>query len=218
MTGKELEIMHYLNILKEQSHCLDKQVACVIVDKDDKIVAQGVNEIIACDKNCHDKKNRTCEVTHAEVVACNRIDKFRSGPFRMYVNLFPCVPCQETAERFGIEEIVVFGPQHKEQVFENIRIEHNLYNELYRLNGRDKQLSVAQGELAELITAISDFFYREDKGMNIVEFVDEIVDVELMLEQIKMIAWEENSELYNWLREIRNYKYLRLLDYINKKR
>jgi deoxycytidylate deaminase len=216
MERRDLEIMHYLNVLKEQSKCLDKQVAAVIVNRHGEMVAEGVNTIIACDKNCHDKENRICEVIHAEVVACANLDKLEPGPFTMYVNLFPCVPCQQTAERYGVEEIVVFGPQHKDQVFSNIRLEPNLYAELLNHNGPNKQLSVAQGELAELITAISDFFHRPDKEMTIVQFMDEVVDVELMLEQIKLIAWNRDPEAYNWLREIRTYKYGRLLDFINK--
>ncbi|KKK65668.1 hypothetical protein LCGC14_2971820 [marine sediment metagenome] len=62
----ELHFANYLNRLKEQSQCLDKQVACIVVDELDRIVSHGINEIVECDKKCHDKENRICVFRHAE--------------------------------------------------------------------------------------------------------------------------------------------------------
>lgn len=211
------EIMHYLNKLKEQSECLDKQVACVIVDMRGKIIAQGVNEVLACDRNCHDKENRICRVVHAEVVASMNINRASAmEPLTAYVNLFPCVPCQKVLASL-VNGIVVFGPQHKDQVFNHIRLEPNMHHELIEANGRDKQLSVAQGELAELITAISDFFYRTDKLMPTEELADEIVDAELMIDQVKRLLWVEDPETYNILRDVRMKKFAGLVDKLKRK-
>ena len=41
--------------------------------------------------------------------------------------------------------------------------ERSLSDKLLNHNGMEKQLSVVQGELCELVTAISDFFWRPDK-------------------------------------------------------
>ena len=216
MNPYELDIAAYLNRLKERSKCLDKQVACCIVNPEGRIIASGVNEILLCDKNCHDKENRTCEVRHAEITACNnlRYDDLLLPlkiPFTAYVNLFPCVPCQKFMAQSGVTEIVVFGPRHKDQWFENIRLERDIYADLIQSNGEAKALSVAQGELAELITAISDYFYRPDKLVPPHDVIDEIIDVELMVAQVKKILWKREPETYNILREMRKTKFRKLL-------
>ena len=218
MNHREAHIFHLMNLLKEESQCLDKQVVCIITDNRYNILSYGVNKVIACDQQCDDKVNRRCETAHAEVVAG---DHLRNGYFCLvhfaFVNLFPCAPCQEMLESIGVKEIIVAGPRHKEQVFKNIRLESDLYKSLLLENGKEKQLSVIQGELAELITIISDYFYRPLKKVPVEEMVDEIVDVELMLMQLKMICWKGDSQFYNLLRNIRGLKHVALLDKIVKR-
>ncbi len=227
MRPVELHFANYLNKLKEQSQCLDKQVACIIVDKQDRIVSQGINEIIKCDKKCHDKENRICVVRHAEIVAIRNLRPEPANPGSRtiyqapefpfaYINLFPCVPCQKELAHIGIQEIVVFGPRHKDQWFKNIRLEPDIFAELAAHNGRDKQLSVAQGELAELITSISDYFYRPDKFTTPHDLADEIIDAELMIDQVKKLLWENESETYNIIRELRIRKFVKLLQSIDE--
>lgn len=214
----ELEIMHFLNKLKEQSLCIDKQVACVIVDETGMIVSSGVNMVIECNKNCHDKTNRVCRVEHAESRAYFNLREAECEEnLTAYVNLFPCVPCQNLLA-CAVEEIVVFGPRHKDQVFNNIRLERDLYQEILDDNGKDKQLSVAQGELAELITMISDYFYRSHKNIPLSEIADEIIDAELMIDQVKKVIWKIEPEIFNMLRRTRKFKYLRLLQRIEEGR
>jgi len=211
MTHEEQNIMHFLNKVKEQSACIDKQVACAITDRNYNVVSTGVNMIISCDKNCHDKENRICETGHAEIVACRNLHEgYRGRHLMAYVNLFPCVPCQRELELNQIREIIVFGKQHKDQVFENIRLEPNMYLNMLESNGVDKQLSIAQGELAELITAISDYFYRQDKHKQLSNIVDEIIDAEFMLDQIKLIVWKKEPEFFNYLKVMRSPKYQKL--------
>lgn len=214
MNISEAHIFHLMNILKEESGCLDKQVVCVLTDDNYRILSYGVNTIVHCDKNCHDKENRTCETIHAEIMALNKC-VHKDLIHYAFINLFPCVPCQEALGKFA-HEIIVAGPRHKEQVFSNIRLESDLYKNLLLYDGEAKQLSVAQGELAELITCISDFFYRPDKNIPIEELLDEIVDVELMLMQIKSICWHKDPEAYNKLRFIRGDKHLSLSDKVVK--
>ncbi len=215
MTYEEQNIMHFLNKLKEQSACVDKQVACVITDIRYRIISMGVNEIVSCDKNCHDKENRICETDHAEMVACANLHDFNSRSKYAYINLFPCPPCQIALSNF-VEEIIVFGKKHKDQVFENIRLEPNLYLDMLESNGVNKQLSVAQGELAELITAISDYFYRKDKHKQLANIVDEIIDAEFMLDQIKLIIWKKEPEFFSHLKVLRGPKYERLQHLLNE--
>lgn len=210
MNIQEYNIMHLLNRLKEQSTCLDKQVACIIVDSNYNILSTGINTIITCDENCHDKKERICSTIHAEIIACTNMNTLNRIKARTaYINLFPCIPCQHTLKNW-VHEIVVFGPKHKEQEFKNIRLERNLYADLLESNKQAKQLSVAQGELCELVTAISDYFYRPEKNMKVATIVDEIIDAELMLDQIKLICWKGKPEFYNLLKDAREMKYKKI--------
>ena len=215
MTYEEQNIMHFLNKLKEQSPCVDKQVACVITDRSYKIISIGVNAVVFCDKNCHDKENRTCETIHAEIIACANLNDFNHRAKYAYINLFPCPPCQTALSNF-VEEIIVFGKKHKDQVFDNIRLEPDLYSDMLESNGVYKQLSVAQGELAELITAISDYFHRNDKHTSLANIVDEIIDAEFMLDQIKLIVWKSEPEFFNHLKVLRGPKYERLQHLLNE--
>jgi len=218
-TREDIRIWHYLNKLKEESECLDKQVACVIVGRTSgEILSSGVNTIKVCNFQCDDKENRLCDVTHAEEVAANNFSRYNTPDARgekivAYVNLFPCTTCQQILSPF-VSEIVAFGFVHKEPVFENIRVVPDLSADLIEHNGRDGQLSIVQGELAELITGISDYFYRPDKLMPLEEILDEVVDVELMLENLKRLIWADNKNSYNVLRDLRGEKLVRLPDRI----
>ena len=209
---KRLEIYWLLGKLAETSECLDKQVACVLTDDDYNIISYGVNTIVNCNKNCHDKEHRICNVVHAEVMAKIRLpESYRHNKDLVaHVTLFPCQPCQRALEKH-CSKIISYTEDHKGQVFENIVFEKDLKAELTKHNGKAKQLSVAQGELAELITAISDYFYRPEKLIPAEELLDEIVDAELMIDLVKRILWEENREAYNILREVRVKKYAALL-------
>ena len=216
MNIQEYNIMHLLNKLKEQSACVDKQVACVITDINFNILSMGVNKIVECDKDCHNKENRICKTIHAEIIACYNMNTLnRIKAHTAYVNLFPCIPCQKTLKNW-VGEIVVFGPKHKEQEFKNIRLERNLYADLLSSNKQAKQLTVAQGELCELVTAISDYFYRPEKSMSILDIADEIIDAELMLDQIKLICWNKESDFYNVLKHYRKLKYKKIQERLNK--
>ncbi len=211
MNKKEILIHHYLNQLKEKSQCIDKQVACVITDASYEIISTVINRVIFCDQNCNDKINRRCFTVHAEIIAIANLKNFKDRAKKAYINLFPCPPCQNGLSHF-VEEIVVFGPKHKDQVFNNIRLEPDLNVELLDNNETPKQLSVVQGELSELITGISDYFYRGDKLIPMEELLDEIVDAELMLAQLKLICWKEDNQTFNLLRKIRAEKYLKVLN------
>jgi len=90
--------------------------------------------------------------------------------------------------------------------------ERSLSDKLLNHNGMERQLSVVQGELCELVTAISDFFWRPDKKMPIEEILDEIIDVELMLLQLKKILLIQDKKIKIKLEELKEIKYNKLLD------
>jgi len=121
MNDQEFSIYHCLNQLKKKSLCLDKQVACIITTKDYGILSWGINIVKECDKNCMDKEKRLCVTQHAEVGAIKNLPPGRRS-YYAFLNLFPCPACQKQLAPF-VKEIVVFGKRHKEQVFNNIRLE-----------------------------------------------------------------------------------------------
>jgi len=43
--NKETYIFHLMNILKEESKCIDKQVVCIITDPHYNVLSYGVNKI-----------------------------------------------------------------------------------------------------------------------------------------------------------------------------
>lgn len=211
INGHDIEMFYQLERIKAQSRCIDKQVACIIADKDYNIIATGVNTIVKCDKNCHDKENRTCEVVHAERMAvralsdhqCDLLNHVPGG--RAYVSLFPCKACQELIAPF-VDEIVTFGMIHKDWVSgDKLTVFPHMSYMLKKYNGDEKQRFIAMGELAELITAVSDFFAREDKK-SARELLDEIFDAETQIEILKILVHEAYPEAYNVLREIRDEK------------
>jgi deoxycytidylate deaminase len=213
ITAFDLEMYAMLEELKQQSKCVDKQVACIIVDNaTHDILATGVNTVLVCDKNCHDKEHRLCKVIHAEVSAIQRLNQGGQAKGKTaYVSLFPCKACQEAILPY-VGEIVTFGMIHKDWVSgDKLTVFPHLEYTLLKLNGPIKQLSIAQGELAELITSVSDVFSREDKDKKDEDLIDELIDVELQIKLIKIIAQEQYPALYNKLRAARSEKYAALL-------
>jgi deoxycytidylate deaminase len=214
ITAFDLEMYALLEELKQQSKCIDKQVACIIVDNiSHEVLATGINTVIECDKNCHDKEHRVCNVRHAEVSAIEHFDsdKYKLGERTAYVSLFPCKACQEAILPY-VDEIVTFGMIHKDWVSgDKLTVFPHIEYTLLNHNGKEKQLSIAQGELAELITSISDVFSRNDKDKTDDDLIDELIDVELQIKLIKIIAQAQYPDLYNKLRAARSAKYAGLL-------
>jgi deoxycytidylate deaminase len=221
LTERDVSAFALLMKIKERSLCIDKQVACIIVDPEGFVVGTGENHVVRCDKNCHDKANRVCEVIHAEVVAVSNTSAyakyngiFQNRPLTTYCSLFPCAPCQRALLAAGITDIVSFGMIHKDVVADITVFPHIEYS-LRSYNGDPRQLSVVQGELAELTTAISDNFFREDKPESkYLALVDEIIDAELQIEILKIILQEQHKDFYTDLRTDRFKKYSKLMKMI----
>lgn len=228
MTPRDVTMFKMLEALKEESRCIDKQVACIICNDEGVIVAQGVNTILDCDKNCHDKEKRVCKVVHAEQMAVRTLavteeerEAIEGGRIykkhrTAYVSLFPCAACQRAILPY-VDEIVTYGMIHKDWVSgDKLTVFPHMSYTLLNSNGRDGQRVIAAGELAELITAISDVFQRTDRDAPIEDLLDEIVDVEMQLDMLKIMAHEKNAEAFNLLRDIRGKKYARVLEKYGK--
>ena len=68
----------------------------------------------------------------------------------------------------------------------------NIYEEAIQTFGREKQLDMVVEECAELIQAIQKYKRDHNKTENLIE---EMVDVEIMLNQLKYIFHEEYKNL-----------------------
>lgn len=216
MNKNYMKIYLLLEQLKQQSECLDKQVACIITDLNYNILSIGINEIVFCNKEC----DKTCEVVHAETNTIFSTNKAILGCMGYYafINLFPCENCQRALQNNGIQKIISFAPKHKKQIFKDIEIVTNISDILLAFNGKDRQLNIIIGELSELIGSITNHFNKRNflvKDKSVEKVLDEIIDVELMLIQLKKILFKEDKEVYNKLRSLQEAKYLKLLEGLN---
>lgn len=186
------------------SSCIDKQVGAVCVNAG--TVTLGYNKITTCNNLC----NKTCKATHAEIDVLRGVS-FVYSTAVLYLNLFPCENCQKEAWLRGIRKIVVFGEQGNKKVieeFENtsaiIELLPPLPKLLVNMNGSDLQMKIVQGELAELITAISNFSRvdrAESKEQLTQEVIGEITDVKLQLETLEHILGLKSwscEEYHKW--------------------
>ena len=81
----------------------------------------------------------------------------------------------------------------------------NLYKQLIEKYGKEHQMRIAQEELSELIQAISKYI----RGQKIHNLAEEIVDVEIVLEQLKLMV--SKPELAYW-RNIKHENIKKLLE------
>lgn len=190
-TEEELKLYHLCHTLGSFSTCKDKQVGAVIRTLNNRLTV-GYNRVINCNMQC----DKTCNVIHAEEMALMAPDEELTGA-TAYISLFPCLRCQTLIMLAGIKKVVVFGVQGLKQCKEYWREEGTieLLPDVPRLllsyNGPRSQSQVIQGELAELITALSNYFAREDrpesKMAQLQEIGAEVIDVKLQLAVLAQI-------------------------------
>jgi len=181
-TEDDLKFYHLCNTVGKLSTCLDKQVGTVIVDRDTELMSVGFNHVKQCNGLC----DKTCRVVHSEAYAVARLNPGIT-PFRAYVNLFPCLNCQNIMSNAGIQEVYVFGAQgnkaYEKRAGLRIYLLPNLPKLLTEYNGPRNTRAVVQGECAELITAISNYDARHDrnetKAEQRTEVLKEFVDIRL---------------------------------------
>lgn len=98
----------------KNSKCIDRQVGCVITDRDGNVLGKGCNTVINCNQNCHDKLRRICNVRHGEVSAIESVpENLKALMYCAYVTLFPCFPCMQALEKTSVQWIKVKGFSHK---------------------------------------------------------------------------------------------------------
>lgn len=201
-------ILYLLNSLREQSECIDKQVACIITDEEDNILSFGWNTIVECNKDCHNKETRICNVVHAEVIAIQNLSYYNKLiAHKAYVSLFPCAPCQVACKKAGIKEIISFTEDHKGQVFDNITFAKSVNDELLNRNAVDtnNNLNYTPYHLSCVVSTCRSlkndvYLLANEEDFHNSSMLKSIVDMELQLEQLKSILWSLDPEIYNKLR------------------
>lgn len=89
--------------IAEISKCHDKQVGCILLDKEGNRLAHGCN--ISCGHDsCLKKEGKICTAIHAEVSAINLVQKGEK-PYTAICTLEPCLECAKKLYTAGIREI-----------------------------------------------------------------------------------------------------------------
>ncbi len=209
----ELHNIHYLlNTVKEFSECVDKQVSCIITDKDDNVLSIGWNRVHECDQNCHDKENRRCITTHAEIQALIKLNSdAKLKAKKAYVSLFPCKPCQESLKKNGVTEVISFTANHKGHIgalnftypqnINDLLLGRDGVDTLNKIDYNNSHINHICNSLARLgseVTCLMKDSYDPNVGM-----LYKYLSTELQLEQLKLILWSKDPLFYNRLRELR---------------
>ena len=107
------------HVLASRSTCLDKQVGCVIVNKQNEVIATGYNGASRGVEHCIDlgycKKERSgnsndCPSAHAEqnaLLQCRVPEQI----YTIYTTLSPCISCIRMIMNTSCERIV-FSEEH----------------------------------------------------------------------------------------------------------
>ena len=94
--------------------------------------------------------------------------------------------------------------------------EEELYRKAIEKWGIDSQIKMAIEEMAELIQVLAKYG-RNINGVNIPDILEEIVDVEIMLKQLKMI-FLNTEDLKNFYSDFKKDKLQRLEKLLNKEK
>lgn len=215
-TEEELKLYHLCHTLGQLSSCKDKQVGAIVVAYDGRM-GMGYNKVHVCNGLC----DKSCDVTHAEDMALDTFCELEGflKKSTVYINLFPCLRCQVLMEMVEVDRVVVFGARGNKPVnpywthIGKIELLPDLPKLLLSYNGPRNQRQVVQGELAELITAISDHDSRTDraevKEVLYEAILSEAVDVKLQLQALAL-SFERNTEkpleMLKWNKLIAEFK------------
>jgi len=198
-TKKQIEIFYFLNSLKELSECSDKQVACIITDKNDNILSVGINKVRLCEKDkCLGNDNtKLCTAIHAEKNALNNLDLINHTRYsKAYISLCPCNDCQLLLSK-SVDEIIYFGETHKEINNEIKDIIYNIDISFYYNNiieSSDKIMSIA----TLLFETVKNNTIKSKLNLNdltIKNVIKILVELECYTNTIKNILNRDNPKL-----------------------
>lgn len=99
-------------LIGKQSRCPKRQVGCVMINEDNRILSTGYNDLIRglphCEQICKidpESERKICQCTHAELDAmlqCSNIRLIHT----VYVTLSPCINCAKLLANSSMENLV----------------------------------------------------------------------------------------------------------------
>jgi NTP pyrophosphatase (non-canonical NTP hydrolase) len=95
----------------------------------------------------------------------------------------------------------------------DLELRHEVYKKALEKWGRKSQLEMAQEEATELALAVRKYI-RKDDDDTYVEMISEIADVEIMIEQIKLMY--KKSEIIKSIEVEKSFKVHRLKERLEK--
>lgn len=88
------------------SHCHDKQVGCILLNRNRVFLSAGYN--ISCGASkCLKEQDKECTATHAEVVAVDYLNA-QDHPYIAVCTLEPCLECAKKLYSTGVREIYFY--------------------------------------------------------------------------------------------------------------
>lgn len=105
--------MQIAQVVATRSTCLDKQVGCVLVDLDMRVIACGYNGAPSKAAHCTDlgtcakEMGEDCRAQHAEM---NALLYMKGRPALCYCTLEPCSDCARMLRNAGVEAIYYLKP------------------------------------------------------------------------------------------------------------
>lgn len=169
--------LEYAVSRSKASRCKDKQVGCVLLDKDWKVLSTGYNKscvAVTVNGKCLKENDGVCEAIHAEVIAINGLYP-NDKPYIAVCTLEPCFTCAQHLYARGVREVYfaqptnprksgtwVFSQPHGKCIWEQVKDES-----LAELLSADTLMTMAL--IAEQRTAWNSIFddirkYHKDLG------------------------------------------------------
>lgn len=118
---------YYLGLARwvaKKATCPKKQVGCVIVDSDQKLLSTGFNTVpsgcASCLSTPCSKRLKKCHAIHAEALAllkCKDIKRIDT----IYVTLSPCFDCAKLISMTGCKRVVYLEDYKKNDGVELLR-------------------------------------------------------------------------------------------------
>ena len=120
---KEEYAMASALLISKRSKDPNKKVGAVIVDKKDRIIAQGYNGFPKIENGNNDlffsweKDKKKLYVIHAEQNCINNGERNDYFDCVMYCTLFPCNKCSQAIVLAGIKEVVFLEEKEENEVY-----------------------------------------------------------------------------------------------------
>lgn len=183
-----------------RSTCLDKQVGCVVVDAENRILATGYNGPAPGKPHCTTCNKPPCPAVHAEANALY-CTSFVSKPHAIYCTLEPCQECEKLISDYGLKKVVFSrksnkaGAEHEvEWIFapdiapwpERVRAYHRALGiPVENSRNFDDQRNIMLAMFMEMAEVVQSFQWKPWKAgssINADNFLEELSDIMIFMD------------------------------------